>query len=621
MATDRKIRRAQLIQPWGVGSVVPFPNDESLIIGGINYWDNPSSEFEIRDERLAKRLRVSGFRMPPDYIAPSKTGGKMNENANKFIYAYRFPQWFYCPVCKHMEHVSLTKAGPVVCKHEFKDEEFRKKHKPSRMVPERFIVACPDGHLMDFPFLDFIHAKSDLRPEEYRTHKNIVRFSGGKSAALSGIAYKCLDCGEINDFGGITAPGALKDISFPNADEGMCPGYMPWFGNKYEKCSHKTEDLRVIQRGGTNVWFAETKSSIYIPSALDTDTNRIIRKIVDDSDIFYALEDGCIPNRIIERLAYKYHVDFEELKKYIEEKLKGEVEDTDKDIDEDSYRKEEYDVLKRDCGNDDCELYVKNNSIDKYDSSIRSFFKSVSLVYKLRETRAFIGFSRLEPANKTIEEFRKHLSSDNDVNWIPAIQVNGEGIMVEFNETAVEKWKNNKEVLKRCEKITNNLNTSAFGKKNPIELLNPEYVLIHTFAHILIAELSKKCGYGSSSLRERLYVSKSKQCKMLGVLIYTSSGDSEGSLGGLVREGQPGKLEDSIITALKNAEWCSSDPICIESNGQGPDSCNLAACHNCALLPETCCENGNRLLDRGMLVDSSFGNKTGFFQKLLDDIE
>ena len=140
----------------------------------------------------------------------------------------------------------------------------------------------------------------------------------------------------------------------------------------------------------------------------------------------------------------------------------------------------------------DCELYVKNNSIDNYDTSIRNFFKSVSLVYKLRETRAFIGFSRLEPANKTIEEFRKHLSSDEEINWIPAIQVNGEGIMIEFNEDAIEKWKTNKEVLKRCEKMTNNLNASAFGKKEPIKLLNPEYVLIHTFAHILISELSKK---------------------------------------------------------------------------------------------------------------------------------
>ena len=88
MATDRKIRRSQLIQPWGVGSVVPFPNDESLIIGGIDYWDNASPEFEIVDERLAKRLRVSGFRWPPDFIAPSRTGGRMNENANKFIYSY-----------------------------------------------------------------------------------------------------------------------------------------------------------------------------------------------------------------------------------------------------------------------------------------------------------------------------------------------------------------------------------------------------------------------------------------------------------------------------------------------------------------------------------------------------
>ena len=63
---------------------------------------------------------------------------------------------------------------------------------------------------------------------------------------------------------------------------------------------------------------------------------------------------------------------------------------------------------------------------------------------------------------------------------------------------------------------------------------------------------------------------------MCGVLIYTASGDSEGSLGGLVRQGEPGRLEDTILAAIHNAEWCSSDPICIQSLGQGPESCNLA---------------------------------------------
>ena len=100
---------------------------------------------------------------------------------------------------------------------------------------------------------------------------------------------------------------------------------------------------------------------------------------------------------------------------------------------------------------------------------------------------------------------------------------------------------------------------------------------------------------------------------MYGVLLYTASGDSEGSLGGLVRQGLPGRIEDSIISAILNAQWCSSDPVCIQSPGQGPDNCNLAACHNCALLPETCCENGNRLLDRALLVGTLVNRDMGFF--------
>ena len=105
---------------------------------------------------------------------------------------------------------------------------------------------------------------------------------------------------------------------------------------------------------------------------------------------------------------------------------------------------------------------------------------------------------------------------------------------------------------------------------------------------------------------------------MFGVLIYTASGDSEGSLGGLVRQGAPGRIEDTIKDAIKNALWCTSDPVCIQSPGQGPESLNLAACHNCALLPETCCEHGNRLLDRGVVVGVLDDSTTGFFSELRD---
>ena len=100
---------------------------------------------------------------------------------------------------------------------------------------------------------------------------------------------------------------------------------------------------------------------------------------------------------------------------------------------------------------------------------------------------------------------------------------------------------------------------------------------------------------------------------MVGILIYTAAGDAEGTMGGLVRMGQPDRLENVIRRALDKARWCSTDPICIESRGQGPDNCNLAACHSCELVPETSCEEQNRLLDRGVVVGTIDNPELGFF--------
>ena len=201
-------------------------------------------------------------------------------------------------------------------------------------------------------------------------------------------------------------------------------------------------------------------------------------------------------------------------------------------------------------------------------------------------------------------------------DWLPAVEVYGEGIFFEFDPETLSEWAQKPEVVRRIAGLNSAYQNSFFSKSAPGDI-RPEYVLIHTFAHLIINQLSYECGYGSSSIRERLYCEKTtNNSNMCGVLIYTASGDSEGSLGGLVRQGEPGRLEDTIIAAIHNAEWCSSDPICIQSPGQGPESCNLAACHNCALLPETCCECGNRLLDRGMVVGVLEKTDVGYFSSL-----
>lgn len=139
----------------------------------------------------------------------------------------------------------------------------------------------------------------------------------------------------------------------------------------------------------------------------------------------------------------------------------------------------------------------------------------------------------------------------------------------------------------------------------------------HRLAHLLINRLTFECGYASASLRERLYVSNSETNPMAGILIYTAAGDSEGTMGGLVRMGKPGYLEPIFRRAIESAEWCSSDPVCRElgaKSGQGPDSCNLAACHSCALLPETSCEEFNRFLDRSLMVDGPDSQDLAFFK-------
>jgi hypothetical protein len=102
---------------------------------------------------------------------------------------------------------------------------------------------------------------------------------------------------------------------------------------------------------------------------------------------------------------------------------------------------------------------------------------------------------------------------------------------------------------------------------------------------------------------------------MNGLLIYTASGDAEGTLGGLVSQGEPGRLERIVASALRRAMWCSNDPVCMESPGGGVQTSNLAACHGCILLPETSCEEGNRLLDRAMLIGTIEQGGIRFFSE------
>jgi hypothetical protein len=608
--SNRPMRRSALIGPWGVGAIVPFPNDESLMIAGLDAWRyNDPKPFIIKDSRLTKRLGVSELRWPPDF----RGNNADPVNCNLKIPAVRFPTWYYCPFCGQMKQTTYYETQPMCdaiqwptgrkCSDKSK---FRKK-----MIPERFIVICPQGHIDDFPVAEWVHFDSghSYDPDICR----IRRSTGGASANLTGVFYQCT-CGARRSMAGATRKGALEKIGY------RCHSTKPWLGISGEDvCLSKPEDVKVILRGATNVWFADTRSSISIPVDDDTTRRKIVGILNQHFDALNAMRtNGQFDRTIINYLAVREGLNADELYQAFVDRANNlsSIEDLNENTSEDEYRLQEYRVLSKTSGSDSMDFHSINHPISEYDPQIREFFESISLVPKLRETRAFVGFSRLEPDQKTIAERRKELRLGDKEDWLPAIEVFGEGIFFVFNSNKLELWAKRPEVQKRIDGLNYAFHKAKFGADVTGDL-RPEYVLIHTFAHLIINQLSFDCGYGSSSIRERIYCEKTgNEHGMYGVLIYTASGDSEGSLGGLVRQGEHGRLEDTIISAIENARWCTSDPICIQSTGQGSESLNLAACHNCALLPETCCENGNRLLDRGVVVGTLVEPEIGFFSSL-----
>jgi hypothetical protein len=260
--------------------------------------------------------------------------------------------------------------------------------------------------------------------------------------------------------------------------------------------------------------------------------------------------------------------------------------------------------------------------------ALTPFFSNIVLVDRLREVRALLGFTRITPPDPD-PQARKETGlaplGINRKNWLPAIEVFGEGIFLEFSQAAIDAWiKKHGKILASRASILNKHYQEMCERRDwkNTRKISPALLLVHSFAHTLIRQLSLDSGYSSSALRERLYVFErsedGSQMPAAAFLVYTSSPDSEGSLGGLVRQGDPEKLAITVRGAVNEAAWCSSDPLCIESEGQGPDALNLAACHACLLLSETCCEEFNRLLDRAMLTGTLEHPECGFFNELME---
>lgn len=587
----RVTRRSQSVVPFGVGSIVEF-EDEALMPAGLDVWPEKEAE-RLFDDRLAKRLRVRFFCLPPP--KPEKGGEPGTMAPLPYV---RFPQWHFCPRCRVLKKADLYAPMRPRCGNDLSSPRLgnRKpcaaspeKWRP-RMVPLRFVAVCPAGHIEDFPWIEWAHSGKGeaLRRGSGCGRDDGLYFYATQRGGLSGLMVKCAHCDRKRSMMGATNQQGLRGWE--------CSGKRPWLGSEAtEQCKAAPgpsgdSNMLGLQRGASNLYFPEVSSSILIPPY-----STKIRQLLSDRRLMKALDDaseeGAVPDAVFNAFASLHGVDAATLRKAHTDQKASLAEGTLDD--ELAYRRAEYAALHDERRDDDDALACRTQDISRYAPIIRDAFSAVTLVERLTETRVLTGFSRVKPGEETAAAL-----SVGNVRWLPGFRVKGEGIFLALDVDRLDAFE--RSAGPRLMNLSARVNELG---RSPIPA-SPSLVLIHTLAHLVIKRLSFEAGYGASSIRERIYAAPAGSGEpMGGMLLYTAAGDADGTLGGLVGLGRPGVLERVVAGALEEARWCGSDPICVESRGQGPDSINLAACHACALLPETSCEFQNRVLDRRAVLE------------------
>ena len=627
--TSHSVRASQAVLQYGVGAMVDFPS-QTLMTAAPEYWNDQI--VRIHDERLEKSLGVRYFGMP--------AGGK---NRDGIAYA-RFPEWYFCPKCRRFQPLSQWIA-------EFnkgaKEKEKTANRNMSRrlycpkdhveLVVARIVTACAHGHINDFPWVKWVHAKNFGGAKDICGNPKLTfTTSPMASEGLEGLSIKCTTCNASATLKDAFNEGEFARLNdkFDGKYDFSCDGGHPW-KNEKEGCGIYP---KVLQRGSSSVYFPVTASSLVIPPFSD-----IINSRIEDSSLYEEFRtkieasmemkntmglteeqmDNYIQGKLDEyakKIGDNIGCRAEQVREILSRRM-SEHEELNYDTGSIEYRSAEFDALSGRAsvtGTQYDDFKCVGTDIKKYGIP---FVKSISLIEKIREVQVMLGFSRITPFPASLisgasYNFVNIKKKDDD--WYPGYNVYGEGIFIEFDEDFINAWRSGNAALeRRVNTLQENYDKSFLGSQNPRKI-SGKFLLLHTISHLLIKQLSFECGYNISSLKERIYCGEAADGKeMAGILIYTASGDSEGTLGGLVRQGRYDTFPGIYKKAIESAVICSNDPVCSLSNGQGRDSLNLAACYSCCLLPETCCEEFNVFLDRGVAVGTYDNKKLGFFHEQL----
>lgn len=634
------IRPNAMLYTSGIGATVDLPHI-AVMPQGIDAWDKAYARIGEPTLVLVPRLldavrshlgrQVGELRHPP--WMPEVFGA---ETAPVGIPTRIFPQWLRCTGCDLLAPVSSNvfdfentrKHRPDLarflhrkCKGRYKGGNGRDRI----AVPARYLIACTNGHLDEFPYVDWVHGADGHRTE--CVPNPMLRMLEWHSNLGPQVTIKCVQCDSSRNIAELTRAGG--ETSLPNC-RGRHP-HLPSFASPDDPCKG---EVRLMLLGAANQWFPATVSVLVLPSRKEPKPADTVDEVM-----------GLPPAQVMKLTSLAAVSSWRQFApENMTEKFKG-ISDEDlweavrvakgelpplihsvagpTGYDPNHLLVPEWETLTHP---DEFLAEDRRNGFKVHPvevaASIANPISEVIAVDRIRKANAFIGFTRIDALDRVGDEPGRvtPIALSGKPTWVPATEDRGEGVFLRFDEEAVATWEDGvletdvwaAHVAAHERNLARRQSRTAAELDADVRMPPPRYWALHTLSHLLIREMAMSSGYGSASLSERIYAWREVEGRApaAGILITTTSPDSEGTLGGLVDLARTERLESVMHEALHRASRCSSDPICAHRVPRDQeDFLHGAACHFCAFVSETSCERANRFLDRRFVLDLDEGSQ------------
>lgn len=625
------VRPTALLYTGGIGATVDLPH-VAVMPQGLDAWDlaylRLGGALQVSEPRLVEAVKAQIGRQVTELRRPPREEPGSDGYSSMGVPATVFPRWMRCTGCDKLApfegfgsdftFVNTIKRRPDQAKFVHKGCRGRNgtgRPRESIAVPARYLVACLDGHLDEFPYWGWVHNAQGggwtCEKTPGSNPQTSLRMLEWRSNLGPEVHIHCVSCGKRRSMRELTGTAGAERMPH-------CRGRHPHLGT-FEDCSAETKFLLL---GAANQWYPATVSLLVVPESVEltvADVAARLQGIPAEQRAMAVAMPAAIPMFKI-LVQSKSGLDLSDVAddvvlQALQMLEAGGLPDTGRTTPYTTVelRAPEWRTLVRpkDFAKHARQSDFRIREVD-VPAGITGVVETVAAVDRLKKVNAFIGFTRIDPLDRVDDSDRLAPISRRRPRWVPATEDHGEGVFIRLREDVIGPWEESilGSKLWAAHRAAHRLNverrTSGSSKQtNPDDRFEPpRFWAVHTLAHLLIRQMALDSGYGSASLTERIYAWRRADDRQpsAGFLISTTSPDSDGTLGGLVELSSPDRLGRLIQRALLKALRCSSDPVCSHRTpASGEDFLHGAACHFCTFNSETSCENANRFLDRRLL--------------------